>query len=595
MRSIYIIILLTCLSTSAFGWKKDKKTQAAVPQQEQRLSDDDMLRYRYFYLEALRYNGAEKFTEAYELFRHCLQINPNASETHFALAPFEAAFGRDSLAQAHYETALRLDPDNDEFAERLAQYYLSREDKAKGEGKQDYMLMAANVYEDLAKRYPDRSDYIEILSKIYLNQKDYRKMLSALNRLEVLEGQSEDLTLTKMQVYSYMGEQEGAHEELVRLVKNHPNDLSYRVMFGNWLLGNGRKDEALKEYLAVLKEEPDNAPAQMSLMDYYRTVGNTAEADKLLYAILQNPRTESDTRITLMREVVQDNEKAGGDSTRVLNIFNRVLSFPQQTSEMAEMKVAYLQLKGMPKDSIKVALNKVLDISPENIQARLQLIDILWRDTIDQNVVSECEKAIAYNPDEMALYYYLGLARYLNQDDKGALEAFRNGAMRIDDDTPADMASKVYMFMGDILHGMGQKKEAYMAYDSCLVYNPDQIECLNNYAYFLSTENRDLKRAEQMSYKTIKAEPDNATFLDTYAWILYKEERYEEARIYIDQVMKADPDNVIGVLNDHAGDIYIKLGLTAEAVGFWKKALEDDAVNADEIRKKITLANKKKK
>lgn len=595
MRSIYIIILLTCLSSSAFGWKKDKKTQAAVPQQEQRLSDDDMLRYRYFYLEALRYNGAEKFTEAYELFRHCLQIDPNASETHFALAPFEAAFGRDSLAQAHYETALRLDPDNDEFAERLAQYYLSREDKAKGEGKQDYMLMAANVYEDLAKRYPDRSDYIEILSKIYLNQKDYRKMLSALNRLEVLEGQSEDLTLTKMQVYSYMGEQEGAHEELVRLVKNHPNDLSYRVMLGNWLLGNGRKDEAQNEYLAVLKEEPDNAPAQMSLMDYYRTVGNTAEADKLLYAILQNPRTESDTRITLMREVVQDNEKAGGDSTRVLNIFNRVLSFPQQTSEMAEMKVAYLQLKGMPKDSIKAALNKVLDISPENIQARLQLIDILWRDTIDQNVVNECEKAIAYNPDEMALYYYLGLARYLNQDDKGALEAFRNGVMRIDDETPADMASKVYMFMGDILHGMGQKKEAYMAYDSCLVYNPDQIECLNNYAYFLSTENRDLKRAEQMSYKTIKAEPDNATFLDTYAWILYKEERYEEARIYIDQVMKADPDNVTGVLNDHAGDIYIKLGFTAEAVEFWKKALEDDTVNADEIRKKITLANKKKK
>lgn len=595
MRSIYIIILLTCLSTSAFGWKKDKKTQAAVPQQEQRLSDDDMLRYRYFYLEALRYNGAEKFTEAYELFRHCLQINPNASETHFALAPFEAAFGRDSLAQAHYETALRLDPDNDEFAERLAQYYLSREDKAKGEGKQDYMLMAANVYEDLAKRYPDRSDYMEILSKIYLNQKDYRKMLSALNRLEVLEGQSEDLTLTKMQVYSYMGEQEGAHEELVRLVKNHPNDLSYRVMLGNWLLGNGRKDEAQKEYLAVLKEEPDNAPAQMSLMDYYRTVGDTAEADKLLYAILQNPRTESDTRITLMREVVQDNEKAGGDSTRVLNIFNRVLSFPQQTSEMAEMKVAYLQLKGMPKDSIKAALNKVLDISPENIQARLQLIDILWRDTIDQNVVNECEQAIAYNPDEMALYYYLGLARYLNQDDKGALEAFRNGAMRIDDETPADMASKVYMFMGDILHGMGQKKEAYMAYDSCLVYNPDQIECLNNYAYFLSTENRDLKRAEQMSYKTIKAEPDNATFLDTYAWILYKEERYEEARIYIDQVMKADPDNVTGVLNDHAGDIYIKLGFTAEAVEFWKKALEYDTVNADEIRKKITLANKKKK
>lgn len=591
-RSIYIIIIMLSLVFSASAKKKDKKVQVQIPLQEQRLTNDDMLRFRYFYLEAVRYNAEEKYPEAYELLRHCLEINPYSAETYYALAPYEAAFGRDSLSMSYYEKALELDPMNDEFAERLAQHYLANASNTRGPEAEEFVSKAADVYENLAKRYADRTEYVDMLSKIYSQQKDYKKMLGALNRIEELEGQTEDLTLTKMQVYSRIGDENGAYEELQRMVKNHPNDLNYKVMLGNWLLGNGKKEDALKQYLSVLKDEPDNAQAQMSLMDYYRAVGNMDEADKLLYAMLENPRTESQTRITLMRQVVQDSEQAGGDSTRVLDIFNRILSLPQQTSEMAEMKVAYLNLKKMPADSIKAGLYQVLEISPENSQARLQLLDILWRDTIDSHVIEECEKAIAYNPDEMALYYYLGLAKYLNKDDQGALDAFHRGVSHLQIDTPKEIASRTYMLMGDILHGMDRPKEAYMAYDSCLVYNPDEISCLNNYAYYLSEENKELKRAEQMSYKAIKAEPENGTYLDTYAWILYKQERYEEARIYMDQVLKLDSADVSGVLYDHAGDIYIKLGLQQEAIDFWQKALEDNVENADEIKKKITL-NKK--
>ena len=75
--------------------------------------------------------------------------------------------------------------------------------------------------------------------------------------------------------------------------------------------------------------------------------------------------------------------------------------------------------------------------------------------------------------------------------------------------------------------------EAYAAYDSSLVYNPSNIGALNNYAYYLSVERRDLDKAEEMSYKTVKAEPNNSTYLDTYAWILFEKGNYAEARIYI--------------------------------------------------------------
>ncbi len=582
MKRLLLISLIICALLPTYGKKKEKKRQAMIPKQEQRLNDNDLRRYQYFYLEAIRQEGLGNYPEAFELYRHCLEIDSLASESHFAISGFYSSINKDSLALYHLKKAYSLDPKNDEFAERLGQYYLS----------QNMIEEGTRVYERLADMCHDRSDFLDVLTRIYQYKKDYPKMLETLNRLEEAEGQSENLTLSKMQVYSSMGDEKGAYEELSRLVKRHPNDLNYKVMMGNWLLANSRKDEALKAYKAVLKEEPGNPQAQMSLMDYYRTTGNSEEADTLLYRILENPETEAQTRISLMRQVVADNEQSGGDSTRILNIFSRILSLPQQTSDMAEMHVAYMNYKHMPTDSILSGLNRVLAINPENIAARLQRLDIMWRDTIDENVIAECEKAIDYTPEETALYYYLGLAKYLNKDEAGALKALRKGATTIKEETPKEISSRIYMITGDILHSMNKSEEAYAAYDSCLNINPNEISCLNNYAYYLSEENRDLKRAEQMSYKTIKAEPENTTYLDTYAWILYMQKRYEEARIYIDQALKNDSTETSSVIWEHAGDIYIRLGLKSDASNYWQKAIDSGADNATEIRKKIARTKK---
>ena len=582
MKRLLLISLIICALLPTYGKKKEKKRQAVIPRQEQRLSDNDLRRYQYFYLEAIRQEGLGNFAEAFDLYRHCLEIDSLASETHYAISDFYSQISKDTLALYHLKKANSLEPENDEFAERLGQYYLSQNKIEEG----------TRVYERLADMYHDRSDFLDILTRIYQYKKDYPKMLETLNRIEVVEGESENLTLSKMQVYSNMGDEKGAYEELLRLVKRHPNDLNYKVMMGNWLLANSRKDEALKAYKAVLKEEPGNPEAQMSLMDYYRATGNSAEADTLLYQILENPETEAQTRISLMRQVVADNEQGGGDSTRILNIFSRILSLPQQTSDMAEMHVAYMNFKHMPTDSILSGLNRVLAINPENIGARLQRLDIMWRDTIDEKVIAECEKAIDYTPEETALYYYLGLAKYLNKDDAGALKALRKGATTIKEDTPMEISSRIYMISGDILHSMNLPEEAYAAYDSCLNINPDEISCLNNYAYYLSEENRDLKRAEQMSYKTIKAEPENVSYLDTYAWILYMQKRYEEARIYIDQALKNDSSQTSSVILEHAGDIYIRLGLKSDANNYWQKAIDSGSDNATEIKKKIARTKK---
>jgi tetratricopeptide (TPR) repeat protein len=129
--------------------------------------------------------------------------------------------------------------------------------------------------------------------------------------------------------------------------------------------------------------------------------------------------------------------------------------------------------------------------------------------------------------------------------------------------------------------------ECYEAYDSALVYNPDNIGVLNNYAYFLSLTRENLDKAEEMSYRTVKAEPKNDTYLDTYAWILFEKGRYTEARIYIDEAMKNGGENSATIV-EHCGDIYYMLGLKDEALAFWKQAaaMEHDSKT---LEKKIRL------
>lgn len=59
-----------------------------------------------------------------------------------------------------------------------------------------------------------------------------------------------------------------------------------------------------------------------------------------------------------------------------------------------------------------------------------------------------------------------------------------------------------------------------------------------------------LEEAERMSARTIQAEPDNATYLDTYAWVLHRMGRDTEALKYIKKAIANDKKNST-TLRDH--------------------------------------------
>ncbi|MCD8312797.1 MAG: tetratricopeptide repeat protein, partial [Bacteroidales bacterium] len=415
---------------------------------------------------------------------------------------------------------------------------------------------------------------------------DYDNMLSTIERMEALEGSNEQTALAKMRVYSLQGNKDKELNALKDLCVQHPNDMNYRVMMGNWLLQNGKEDEAYNEYAYALQQEPENSMAKMSLIDYYKTVDQQEKADSIQEALLINPKTPMESKMLLMRRVVSANENSSRDSMEVLDLFKRILEQPQKTSDMAELYAAYMTLKKLPQDSISKALQMVLDIDPNNKSARIQLIQALWGKQDYDEVIRLSQQAIDYSPDEMAFFYFLGLAYVQKDEDDEAIEIFQKGVTIADEDSDPSLVSDFYAIIGDLLHGKGMPEEAYAAYDSCLQWKDDNIGCLNNYAYYLSEESKELSRAEQMSYRTIQSEPSNSTYLDTFAWILFKQGRYNEAMQYIDMAVSNDTtDNA--VIIEHAGDIHAVNNDIDTAVEYWQKAIDLGTDNETIITRKI--------
>ncbi len=555
--TLYFVLLVAWMLVGACASSK-RVTMETV---DERMSEADARRHDYYFLEATRQREAGNHADALALYEHCLSIHPQSAAVMYELAQYYAFLQQPERSRALLEKSVALQPDNFWYRQTLGAYYRSVKEVDK----------AIAVYEEMSRQFPARVELLMMLMDLYSQQKDYAKLITTLDRLEVKEGKSEQLSMEKYRIYLQMGDKEKAFTEIENLSKEYPNDLRYRVMLGDSYLDNGRADEAYAIFQEALAADSENAQAQLSLAAYYERMG----MDSLFYAqqeaVLMNRKLDSGVKVEVMRRIILQNEQTGGDSTRVFQLFTRLLSAPQEDAAMATLCYSYMQHKQMDDSMAVPVLEKILEVEPDNIAARYSLLMVAVRKNDYEEAVRICEPAIQYNPEELAFYYYLGISYFQVERHPDALAVLQKGVAQVTPESDKKLVSDFYTFIGDLHHSMENREACYEAYDSALVYNPDNIGVLNNYAYFLSLERRNLDKAEEMSYRTVKAEPKNDTYLDTYAWILFEKGRYTEARIYIDEAMKNGGGESATIV-EHSGDIYYMLGEVDKALEFWKQA-----------------------
>ncbi len=542
------------------------ETGPATPDKPQpvtvELSAQEQRKYEYFFLEATRLKSAGELDAAFELLKHCLQINPEASSALYEISQFYLFLREPEKAEESLRKAVNNDPDNYWYNQALVGIYQQRSKTPQ----------ALEALEQMSYRFPDRQEPLFMLIELYSQTQNYPKVISTLDRLEQKTGKTEDITMEKARIYLQMGEDKSAFGEVKSLVEEYPGDMRYKTLLGDLYLQNDKDKEAYQTYREVLEEDPENAMALFSLATYYEKSGQPELYRQQLDSVLLSRKVDVETKMEVMRQLIVQTEQASGDSTQIIRLFRQVVDQDTDDARMAMLYSQYLISKGMEEEAEPV-LWKILQIDPENMPARLQLLGQAIRNNDYAEVIRVTEPAIEITPDVLEYYFYLAIAYHQENREEEAVSVVEKALSITDETSDGRIVSDFYNILGDLYHTQQKELQAFAAYDSALVYNPENIPVLNNYAYYLSLEKRDLDRAEEMSYKTIKAEPNNATYLDTYAWILFMKGRYAEAKIYMDDAMKNGGDES-EVVVEHCGDIYFMNGEVEEAVRYWKQALE---------------------
>jgi tetratricopeptide (TPR) repeat protein len=535
-------------------------------------------RLDYFMAEAAKSRMQGQWSKAMELYSHCLQIDSCSAEALYQLGRISFYLRQDSAGLEYLHKAVDLDPDNTYYIEPLAAILLRQ-------GCEDDALP---LLEHISKLQSNRSDVLSHLASIYSKTGRLEDAISTLDRLEMLEGKMSQLSNEKFSLYMEMGDSVKAFAELQSLCDEYPADLSYKIDMAYCYQQLGDYEKALQMYDEVRAIDPANVPLQMAMLDYYLSQGMDSLYDATRDSILYAPETETAKRVVLIQQMVQRMSPDSADTEQIIKRFERVLQLDSTNVELLTMYAAFLDYRQKPQEMIQSVMSRVLLVEPDNEMATQWLLQYYASRKDYFSLEEICRRGVNYHPKDLVYPYFLGMIMLERNNNAEALEVLDRGIRLRSEDTRLALVSDAFTVKGDVFYKMGKHADAFLQYDSALVYNKDNVLCLNNYAYYLSLRNEYLDKAEEMSYRTIKAEPDNRTYLDTYAWILFMQAKYEQAQEYMDKVVPRDSSEQFLMTDlytstailEHAGDIAWMNGDAERATYLWQLAVRrgDDEV-----------------
>lgn len=517
----------------------------------------------------------EKYNENYPVaiynFEQALKFLDDDDASMYELSELYQMNGRNTEAFSMISRAAELQPDNKWYQIRLAQFSVKNG---------DYQSFI-NIYDKLIENEPENLEYLETYINVLLLIGDYDKVIETLDVVEQQLGKNEYIFLQKIQIYDEQGKKNKAIEEMEKLVEFMPENTHYIAMLAEAYRKVKRDKNAYPLYLKIKELEPNNKYINVSLMDYYQSMGEVDKAFDEFIAAIKNKNLDYETKAQIYDFWFQNQDEK--NSAEEAEIAGRAFIETHSDKSIGYYIIATVFYNNKNFASAKEYYNMALEREPNNFASLYQL-SLCYIDLSDyQKLIETTEQSISFYPDQPLFYLFQGIGYFNAKDYESTVKVLEKGRkLSANKDLTADFDT----YIGDTYNILQNKQKSYEAYDRVLKTKPDNVYVLNNYAYYLSLDNQELERALQMSSKTIKAEPKNPTYLDTYAWILYKLGRYDDALKYMNKVFKYDK-NPQGVNYEHLGDILYQLGDTKNAVKNWKKAKKAGGEVSDFLEQKI--------
>ena len=539
----------------------------------------------FYFTEGEKFFILEDFAKALSYYEKTLEIAPNNATVHYKIAEVLTQSNQaDDLQKASIsiENALKFEKKNKYFYLLAANIYssLTRFDKA------------ATVYETMLSEVKGTDEYLYELAAVYQYGNRIDDAIKTYQRAETLLGINEVSSLQKQRLYLEQGKIREAVAEGEKLISAYPHEERFMMAFTELLSQRGLRGEAITYLERFIEENPDAGNSKMLLAGMYRDNNQDNKAKPLLLDLFSNREIELNSKLLIMgaynAELNQNKSRNVRDAEKEAfaeSLFRKLQTeYPDEANVHIVGGDLFLSV-GKNREAQKEYLTAVQS-GNVNFEVWENLLYIENQLEQYDQLIQHSDQALELFPNHGMLYYFNGFGNLRKRNYPEAIASLEQ-AKRLSA-TNKPLIGELNALLGEAYNGSRQYDKSDKAFEDALVMNPNNANVLNNYSFYLALRKTDLEKAEKMSSQLIKNSPDNATYLDTHAWVLYARGKFKDARKVIERAIATG--KAAATHFEHYGDILYKIGDIDGAVAQWEKAKGLNA-NSEILNKKI--ANRK--
>ncbi len=592
--------------------------------------EDDARRRKaaYIYIEAISAFMDENYNLYGQLLDRAYNLDPDDPELIMRMGEWKLLTAANDSAAV--EDGFRMMFDG--YRQKPADYYDGNQliNLTANYRRWDDQLKAAEI---MARQFPDRNEVQLQLGRTYLvramlGDTTYRnRAIDIFSSLEDRVGKSPQLSDLKIRAYAVARDTVAIIRELGNLNAASPDDPYTAMAVGQIFESLELPDSALHYYDRACRLDSTNGNAILLRARFFQTQGDSITFENEALKAIKSPDLEFESKVKFIVNYINTYSADSAGQARIDNLFETLLDVNSGEADVYRLYAEYLYRTGKSAEAAE-QLNYVVSLEPSERNNWLFLAQA-QATAGDYNAAADAlGEGSKVFPNDLTFILPEAVYRSLGGNDSLAidlLESYPDSTI-----TDPDTRSQFMTHLGDLYYKAKRRSDAFKAYEDALTANPFNYMAMNNVAYYYAETDTLLDKAESYAKRVVRHEPDNTTYLDTYAWVLYKKGDYEEARQQIDKTIKQlefdnsidsidasisdmadgpasipadssemtdaeNPTELAGSVDlyDHAGDIYYRCGNINRAVEYWTKALDRKPGPEDSERIKEKIKHRK--
>ena len=551
---LLLFMVAICFSSRSFAQNTDSGKGETL---NKSLTYNDTLIINQLFFQALKEKVADNLPKAAEIFKKVIQIDPNNDASIYELANIKRKLNNYGEAQSLLEKDVVINPDNEWYWIALAACY---------ENSNDFVKLQ-KVFGELIRINPDKPEYYLNKANAYFFDGKYSEALEVYAQLEQLTGPTEELLASRQKTYLRQGNIALAAKQLEVLIADNPQKAKYYLFLSELYSTNNLIDKAINTLKKGIKLNPNSGLLHLELAEIYRNKQDQNNSFNELLLAFADPEIELDQKVRMVVGYQPRFPDSAAKSSALQ--LSKLLVDVHPTEAKAYEIYGNMLLQNGKVANAKAMYRKSFSLNNQVYEVQEQLVRIELSENNLDATIADGETSLSYFPNQAWMNYLVGVAWLQKNNFTKATQYLQNAtALNLDD---KDLLSQSYSALGDCYNGLKDNKSSDLAYEKALSYNPDNIYALNNYAYYLSQRGVQLEKAARLSKHAIDLQPGIASFQDTYAWILFKQKDYTNAKLWVEKALATDNSNN-NVIVEHYGDIVFYMGDIEKAVENWKKA-----------------------